>query len=620
MPKSRIASIVRDFEQGKISRRELGKRFAVLGAGATVTSMAVATGSATLFARNAVALQANEEGYLTCNNEQQATYIRNFNPLGPAGGSIRWMSQFGIYENLFVFNTLKNEATPWLATSWGFNADSTVLTVKLREGITWNDGEDFNADDVVFTWKLLQGNDSLAGNGGRVALNYIDDIVKVDDTTVQFLYGEVNTTSVYEVGSQVIVAEHIWKDVDDPVTFPNEEPVGTGPWMVDRFEAQIYSLKANPNYWQEGRPYMQGLRMPAFPSNDSIQLAWLNGEVDWGGSFIPDIEAVYVAKDPEHFGYFFPAVGATVALYMNTEVAPFDDVNVRKAISMAINRDEIVNIAMYDYTHPADTTGLSDAFDSIKDEEAANAGWCDFNLDEANRLLDEAGLTKDGDWRTGPDGKPMSYELNVVSGWSDWVQSCELMAGQLKEVGIEAIVTPYDYTPWNERLNAGDFTMTIGWGFQGPTPLNHFRALMSSLSYFPIGDNRATENWIRFKDDQVDQLMDQVVKVSDTEEQNAIWVEMQKRFAELAPCAPLFPGPMWGEYNTQRFEGFPNDENPYSALSPWLQELSIMTNTFYPAGQQPDGWEPAHPEGDGNVPMDADSYTPSASPAATPAS
>lgn len=620
MPKSRIASIVRDFEQGKISRRELGKRFAVLGAGATVTSMAVATGSATLFARNAVALQANEEGYLTCNNEQQATYIQNFNPLGPAGGSIRWLAQHGMYEELFVFNTLKNEATPWLATSWGFNQDSTVLTVKLREGVKWNDGEDFNADDVVFTWKLFQGNDSLGGNGARTALLYIDDIVKVDDYTVQFLYREVNTISVYEVGSQVIVPEHIWKDVDDPVTFANEEPVGTGPWMVDRFEAQIYSLKANPNYWQEGRPYIQGLRMPAFPSNDSIHLAWLNGEIDWGGNFIPDIEAVYVAKDPEHFGYFFPAVGATVALYMNTEVAPFDDPNVRKAISMAIKRDEIVNIAMYDYTHPADTTGLSDAFESIKDAEAANAGWTEYNVDEANRLLDEAGLARDGDWRTGPDGKPMHYELNVVSGWSDWVQSCELMAGHLKEVGIEAVVTPYDYTPWLERLNKGDFTMTIGWGFQGPTPLNHFRALMSSLSYYPIGDNRAGENWIRFKDDKIDELIDEVTKISGTEEQKAIWVEMQKRFAELAPCAPLFPGPMWGEYNTQRFEGFPSEDNPYSALSPWLQEIAIMTNSFYPAGQQPEGWAPAHPDGEGNVPMEAESYTPSASPAATPAS
>lgn len=615
---SRVAPIIREFEEGRISRRDVFKRFATLGAGASVASLAMTTGSATLFARNAVAMQANEKGYLTCNNEQQATYIQNFNPLGPAGGSVRWLAQFGIYEQLFVFNTIKNEPQPWLATSWGFNEDNTVLTVKLREGVQWNDGEDFTADDVVFTWKLVQGNESLAGNGARTALRYVDDIVKVDDYTVQFLYHTVNTISVYEVGGQVIVPEHIWKDVEDPVTFANEEPVGTGPWMLDRFESQIYELKANPNYWQEGRPYIAGLRMPAFPSNDSIHLAWLNGEIDWGGNFIPDIEAVYVAKDPEHFGYFFPSTGATVALYMNTEVAPFDDPNVRKAVSMAIDREQICDIAMYGYTHPADTTGLSDAFESIKDAEAASAGWTDYNVEEANRLLDEAGLEWDGDWRVGPDGNPLSFELNVVSGWSDWVQSCELMAGHLREVGIEAILTPYDYTPWLERLNEGNFTMTIGWGFQGPTPLNHFRALMSSESYYPIGDNRAGENWIRFKDDEIDRLIGEVVATPDVEEQNALFVEMQKRFAELAPCAPLFPGPAWGEYNTMRFEGFPNEDDPYSELSPWEQELAIILTTVYPAGEQPDGWSVSAPEGEGNVPMEAESYqaSPSASPAA----
>lgn len=616
MRESRILSIVKEFEQGKISRRELGKRFAVLGAGASVATLAVATGSATLGARLVAAQSAAEKGYLTCNNEQQATYIQNFNPLGPAGGSIRWLSQFGIYEQLFVWNALTNTATPWLATSWGFNEDSTVLTFKLREGITWNDGEAFDADDVVFTWKLLQGNDSLAGNGGRVALQNIDDIVKVDDYTVQFLYHTVNTTSVYEVGGQVIVPEHIWSSVEDPVTFANEEPVGTGAWMLDRFEAQIYELKANPTYWQEGRPYIAGLSMPAFPSNDSIHLAWLNGEVDWGGNFIPDIENVYVAKDPDHFGYFFPSTGAVVALYMNHEVAPFDDPNVRKAISMALDREQIVNIAMYDYTHPADTTGLSDAFNAVKDEAAANAGWTTRNLDEANRLLDEAGLTKDGDWRVGPDGNKMSYELNVVSGWSDWVQSCELMAGHLKEVGIEAVVTPYDYTPWFERLSLGNFTMTIGWGFQGPTQLNHFRALMSERSYYPLEDNRAGENWIRSKDAEVDELINEAMAVSDTDEQNAIFAKMQQRFADLAPCAPLFPGPMWGEYNTRRFEGFPNEGDPYAELSPWQAVLAILTNTVYPAGEQPDGWAPAAPEGEGNVPMEAPSYTSDATPAA----
>lgn len=614
MKPSKILPIVQQFEQGKITRRELGKRFAALGAGASVASLAVATGSTGLLAGRAVAQEANDKGYLTCNNEQQATYIQNFNPLGPAGGSVRWLAQFGMYEQLFVWNVLTNTATPWLATSWGFNEDSTVLTFKLREGITWTDGEDFNADDVVFTWKLLQGNEALAGNGGRVALQNIYDIVKVDDYTVQFLYHTVNTTSVYEVGGQVIVPEHLWADVEDPVTFTNEEPVGTGPWMLDRFESQIYELKASGSYWQEGRPYIAGLSMPAFPSNDSIHLAWLNGEIDWGGNFIPDIEEIYVSKNPEHFGYFFPPTGAVVALYMNTEVAPFDDPNVRKGISMAIDREQICDIAMYGYTHPADTTGLSDAFDAVKDEEARSAGWTDYNVEEANRLLDEAGLAYDGDFRVDADGNPLSYDINVVSGWSDWVQSCELMVGHLAEVGIEAKVQPYDFTPWNERLNEGNFDMSIGWGFQGPTQLNHFRALMSERTYYPIGDNRAGENWIRFKDEEVDRLIEEAMATSDTEEQNGYFAEMQKRFAELAPCAPLFPGPAWGEYNTMRFEGFPNEENPYAELSPWQAVLQITLNTVHPTGEQPEGWSIAAPEGEGNVPMDAPSASPEASP------
>src|SRR5699024_6024063 len=259
---------------------------------------------------------------------------------------------------------------------------------------------------------------------------------------------------------------------------------------------------------------------------------------------------------------------------MNTEVAPFDDVNVRKAISMAIDREQICDIAMYGYTHPADTTGLSDAFDSVKDEEARSAGWTDYNVDEANRLLDEAGLEWDGDYRVDADGNTLSYDINVVSGWSDWVQSVELIVGHLEEVGIEARVQPDDFTPWNERVNEGDFDISIGWGFQGPAQLTHVRALMSERTYYPIGDNRGGENWMRFKDEAVDRLINEAMATSDTDEQNGYLADMQKRFAELAPCAPLFPGPAWGEYNTRRFEGFPHEENPYAELSPWQPVLA----------------------------------------------
>jgi peptide/nickel transport system substrate-binding protein len=140
--------------------------------------------------------------------------------------------------------------------------------------------------------------------------------------------------------------------------------------IVARFEDQIFELHKNENYWQEGKPAIDGLRLPSFQSNDAIILAGMNGELDWQSNFMPDIESTYIAEDPEFHHYWFPPVGATVHLYLNTEVAPFDNVEVRKAVSLALNREQICSIAMFDYTHPADATGLSDAFETQKDETA----------------------------------------------------------------------------------------------------------------------------------------------------------------------------------------------------------------------------------------------------------
>jgi peptide/nickel transport system substrate-binding protein len=198
-------------------------------------------------------------------------------------------------------------------------------------------------------------------------------------------------------------------------------------------------------------------------------LAAINGEVDWHANFIPDIEEVYISEDPENHHYWFPPTGAAVHLYLNTEIAPFDNADVRKAVSMAIDRQQICDIAMFGYTHPADATGLSDAFDSWKSEEAKAATWTTFNVDEPTRLLDAAGLTMDGDVRKTADGTALEFDLNVVSGWSDWVQSCEIMSRSLAEVGIKATVQPYDQTTWQSRVQEGDFTMSIGWSSQGAT-------------------------------------------------------------------------------------------------------------------------------------------------------
>src|SRR5699024_3407233 len=113
-----------------------------------------------------------------------------------------------------------------------------------------------------------------------------------------------------------------------------------------------------------------------------------------------------VAEDPEHFQYWYPLIGSMVNLYLNTAKAPFDDIELRKAISMGIDRQQLATVAVYDYTAPSDATGMSDLFEQWKDQDVIEDGadLVSHSLDAANALLDDAGYEFNGDVRMAPDG------------------------------------------------------------------------------------------------------------------------------------------------------------------------------------------------------------------------
>jgi peptide/nickel transport system substrate-binding protein len=553
--------LARHFTTYRLPRRRLMQTAAALG-------LVTAAGPALSRAAPAAA-QESDLKLVTISHQNPPTWVRNFNPfLDP--NSVIWPTQAGIYEPMIVFNTINGEIVPWLATEWGFSEDNTAISFTLREGINWSDGEPFTSADVKFTFEYLIANEGLPGTEGvRGVLPYIESVETPDDTTVVINFNQVFTPALYDVGEQMIVPEHIWQEIDDPVSALNENPVGTGPFtVIGPFQPQYYEIHKNPSYWQEDRPYIDGFRAPVYPSNDAANLALVSGEIDMASNFVPDIENVYVAKDPEHFHYWFPPVGATVHLYTNTTKAPFNDVNVRKAISMALDREQIVTVAMFDYTRPADATGLSDANGTWRSEAAVAAGaeWVTRDVARANELLDAAGLTMQGDTRVLPDGTPLQYDLNVVSGWSDWVAACQIMAQNLEEVGIAATVQTYDYAAFYDRLSKGEFDLQIWSGQVGPTPYTYYRNVMGSVMVVPVGEG-AVQNFHRYGNPDADALLEQFVATADPEEQRAISDQLQMIYVENAPLIPIFPGPDWGEFNTTRFIDFPSAENPYALLA-----------------------------------------------------
>ena len=506
------------------------------------------------------------DGVLVVSVEQTASWIRNFNPLTTAT-SARWPTLAGVYEPLFVFNSVTSEYVPWLAVASEWREGNRVLRVTTREGVLWSDGLPFTADDVAFTFDLLRRHPALDRLG---EWGFLEDVRLVDARTVDFRFQRVFIPGYGEVVAQPIVPRHVWETIADPVSFPNDSPVATGPFTEVRvFRNQVYEIGRNPHYWREDAPHFEALRFPAYPGNDRANLALVFDEVDWAANFIPAIERVFVQRDPEHHHYWFPLTGSTVFLYANTTRPPFDERRVREALSLAIDRQLLVDVAVHRYSRPADATGLSDAYRAWHREDiAASVDWASHDPARANALLDEAGFTRGDDGiRRRADGAPLRYEILTVAGWSDWVRAAQVIARGYREIGVDASVRTYDFGAWFQAVQEGNFDLTIGWSNEGPTPYVFYRGLMSSETVKPIGEI-AGVNWQRYSSPAADAALAAFERESDPVRQHELAADLQRTFVQEIPAIPLYPNPSWAEYNTGRFSGFPSAEDPYADPSP----------------------------------------------------
>ena len=516
-------------------------------------------------------------GTLVVSQEQAASWSRNFNPLLPSG-TARWAATACIYEPLLIFNTVTQEWVPRLAEEFHWVEEGTVLALKIREGVKWSDGTPFTTQDVLYTFSLLQEVPLLDSSD---VWSFIEAIDPQADNWIHFHFKRPYVPGLAHIGHQLIVPEHIYSKVEQPETFSNPNPVGTGPFTeILKFDQQVWDLGRNPHYWQEGKPKVEVLRFPAFPDNDQANVALIRGEVDWAGNFVPAIDRIYVERDPTHHHYWFPLISSTIFLYANTQQELLGDPRVRKALSYAVDRQRVTRVGMYEYTEAASPSGLSMAHGKWIDRALeATTDWTEHHPDRATSLLEEAGLERDakGRWRDS-SGALFSLELTVPAGWSDWVRSCQVMVQGFRDLGIDARLVTRDFSAWLHAVQYGDFDLAMGWSQSGVTPYEFFKGLMSTETVQPVG-KLSGSNWHRFGHPSADALLKAFEAISDPVEQRALMNQLQLLFTQEAPAIPLFPGPAWGAYNDRRFTGFPNAENPYAVLSPNRPPESLLVLT-----------------------------------------
>jgi peptide/nickel transport system substrate-binding protein len=499
------------------------------------------------------------------------TLVENFNPFQVATrlGGVNLM-----YEPLEIRSPIDGSYTPFLATKYAFS-DPTTLVYTIRQGVKWSDGKPFTPADVVYTFNLLKANPALDSSGVWSQLSG----VSASGDTVTFTFTKPNVPFAGIVAGVPIVPEHVWSKVADPVKFTNNHPVVTGPYTLGTFAPTQYTLNKNKGYWQADKVVPTQVKFPAQSSNQSTnQLDVTSGKFDWSYNFLPNVKQTYVSKDPQHNIYWFPPGGA-ICLYLNLTKAPYDNVDFRKGISLALNRQTVATKAVNGYLDQASQSGL--ILPNLKkwlDPSLANQGNVSQDPSAAAASFAKAGYKLSGGKLIGSDGKQATMSIIMPTNFTDWVAGAKEVSQQLAKVGIKATLDLPEFPQYQSSIQAGKFDAAMG-GFGGTgDPYTDYNNALNSSFATPINKPTAN-NFERFKDPTVDAALATLASSTSPSEQQTATHQLEQVMVNQVPVVTLYYGGSWGLFSTKKFTGWPSASDPYTLPTSYNNALlTVVTH------------------------------------------
>ena len=516
----------------------------------------------------------------------QYSLYDNHNPYVPGSDQgFHFGTLPAVFEPLIMFNVLTGEHENWLAESWEYDEDFKAITLRLREGIRWSDGRPMTAADVAFTMRMLLDNADSMVHYGDLA-DFLEEAQVLDELTVRLLLnrpapGFWASTLSTNHGIHVL-PEHIWRD-QDPLEFSNYDiargwPVGTGPFRLVYASTHQKIYDRRDDWWaaETGfRPLPEVERVMFVPSQEESQAAQmlLTDQVDMGQIMqVSTLRAVmernskvitYSGRSPP-YGYMD---WCPVELGLNCSEPPFDDPDIRWALSLAIDRERLVHLfTPYKWLEPLDRS-LREMF--------ARYG-CDTRShpERVAEIMESKGYRRDaeGFWVDG-EGERMALNIYIHHVLKPYGPP---LVQQLRDAGFDAT---FDTSP-----GLGSLTQTgeqpIALGCRGPSGVRgmdpyFMLSIYTSRHYRPTGKPAplygATSRW---RNEAYDRIVERVqpLHVDDEElmplvqEAMEIWVrEMPDIYLSLL----IIRYPM----NTSRWVGWPTEDSPYGFPHSWQWEF-----------------------------------------------
>lgn len=359
----------------------------------------------------------------------------NLDPTGGAAAAIDEVVYANIFEGLTRFAS-DGSIVPGLAQSWDVNDDGTVYTFHLADGVNFHDGTTMDGEDVKFSLDRARGEDST--NAQKALFAGITDVTVVDPLTVQVTLSAPDGAFPFKMawGDAVIVAP---ESIETAAT----APVGTGPFKLTRWvQGDRIEMERNPDYWGPA-PALSKATIKYIPDPNAAFAAMMAGDVDAFPRFPAPETLDQFRADPRFTVNVGSTEGETI-LAMNNKQPPLDNVKVRAAIAHAINRQDIIDGAMF-----GNGTPIGTHFAPHNPDYVDLTGLSAFDPELSKKLLAEAGVS---DLKLRLALPPPNYAR----------RGGQIIASQLRDVGIETEITNLEWAQWLEQAFRGkDFDLTI---------------------------------------------------------------------------------------------------------------------------------------------------------------
>lgn len=452
----------------------------------------------------------------------------NLDPTGGAAAAIDEVVYANVFEGLTRFGP-DGSINPALAESWEISEDGLNYTFHLHEGVTFHDGTAMDAEDVKFSFDRARAEDSTNAQKGLFA--DIASIDVVDPTTVKITLSQPNGNFLFNMawGDAVIVAP-------ESANTNSTDPVGTGPFkFAEWVQGDRVELVKNEEYW--GAPVALDSATFKFIGDPTAAFAAMMSEdVDAFPNFpapetLPQLEA-----DPRFSVIVGSTEGETV-MAMNNKREPFSDPKVREAIAHAINRQEIIDGAML-----GNGTPIGTFFPPTNVAYLDMTGISEYDPEKAKALLAEAGY---------PDGFETTFQLPPVATYAR--RGGEIIAAQLREVGIEAELINVEWAQWLAGPFKGDYDLTI----------------VSHTEPFDIGAFANPDYYFGYDSADFQATIAELNNTTDPERRIELLQDAQRTLAEDYAAAFLFQLPKTGVANAKikgLWENAPTQANDLTAV------------------------------------------------------